>query len=75
MSRYYHAGVQVTQDRFVWSNHTRRTRTAAEREALSMARKHGGRGIVEYWDRHHGLRPADQELVQGADFVGEEAQR
>jgi hypothetical protein len=65
---YYHAGTAVG-DRFVWSDHTRRTWDAAAREAERMARRSGGRPPVEYWSREHGLRPGDQELIEGADWL------
>jgi hypothetical protein len=58
---YYHAGNQKTDDRdetvFNWSNHTRRTKRAAQLEAARMAKKHGGKPVVERWKREHGLRP------------------
>lgn len=66
---YYHAGCGTESDIRHWSDHTRRTREAAEREARAMARKHGGRGVVEYWPARCGLRPANQDVVQGADWV------
>lgn len=65
---YYHAGA-VEGTRCLWSTHTRRTREAAEAEAKRLARGTGLRPVVEYWSREHGLRPGDQELVLGADFV------
>jgi len=65
---YYHAGsIDGTACR--WSLVTRRTREAAVCEAVRIARQHGGRPVVEYWDRAHGLRPGDCEAVAGSDFV------
>lgn len=66
---YYHAGSGTEGDIKHWSNHTRRSRQAAEREARTLARRYGERGVVEYWDARHGLRPGDQEVVEGADWV------
>lgn len=58
MSNYYfHAGSQSNGD-VNWSDKTRRSKDAAEREAVKMAkRRPGSVPVVEYWDRAHGLRP------------------
>lgn len=61
---YYHAGAQwidrqTGEVRVNWSQTTRRSNAAAEREARKMA-KRGGEGhkpVVEYWAKDHGLRP------------------
>jgi hypothetical protein len=63
---YYHAGCGTEGNITRWSTHTRRTRSAAVMEARRLARRHGGRGIVEFWDRARGLRPSDQDAVIGA---------
>ena len=69
---YYHAGTQVGDQTTHWSDHTRRTFRRAETEALALAEQHGGRPVVEWWDRRHGLRPGDCELVLGAEYVENE---
>lgn len=66
MSNYYHAGSQDENNDVRWSDSTRRTAAAAEKEARQMAKKHGGKPIVEYWDRKCGLCPGDCEVVAGA---------
>lgn len=66
MSNYYHAGTQDENNDVRWSDATRKTASAAEKEAKQMAKKFGGKPIVEYWDREHGLRPGDCNLVAGA---------
>jgi len=69
MSQYYHAGAMDENNDVLWSDHTRRSAAAAEREALEMARKTGRRAIVETWDRLHGLRPGDANAVNDAYMV------
>jgi hypothetical protein len=61
---YYHAGAlreanpeMQAETKVYWSDKTRRTSEAASAEARKLARKYGGKPIVEYWDRAHGLRP------------------
>lgn len=66
---YYHAGTQVANGDVRWSQATRKTAQAAEREARAMARKQGGTPIIEYWDRSHGMRPGDCDAVQGVYSV------
>ena len=72
MSRYYHAGTELESGSVLWSNHTRRSFAAASREAARLSRRRGGRPLVEWWDRRHGLVPGDCELVEGAEYVGED---
>jgi hypothetical protein len=62
MNKYYHAGSQTNDEqtnevRVNWSDKTRRSASAAEDEARRMAKKDGGKPVVESWDRAHGLRP------------------
>jgi hypothetical protein len=64
MIYYYHAGVQYNDSQtgevcMDWSDHTRRTQETAEIEAMKLARKfgEGGKPIVEFWAKEHGLRP------------------
>jgi hypothetical protein len=65
---YYHAGVVLEGDVVRWSEHTRTSHVTAEVEAKKMAKEHGGRPVVEYWDRKHGLAPADCDAVSGSYF-------
>ena len=58
---YYRAGAETSPGSVTWSEHTRKTRERAEREARLMARACDGRPIVEYWFRDHGLRPEDSD--------------
>lgn len=64
---YYHAGVRTHDgERWVWSNHTRRSRAAAEREARRMARScPGAVPVIEWWDRSLGLQPGFAEAATG----------
>jgi hypothetical protein len=64
MDHYYHAGSQWNDEqtgevRVNWSDNTRRSKDAAEREARKMAKRdgEGHKPVVEYWAREHGLRP------------------
>jgi hypothetical protein len=68
---YYHAGVEFPRPPRLtfWSHHTRRSRAAAIREARRLTRGTNGRAVVEYWDRRHGLRPGDAEVVECCDYV------
>lgn len=45
------------------------TAEAAAREARRMAKRNGGRAVVEYWSRRHGLRPRDLAVVEGGSYV------
>jgi len=67
-THYYHAGTR-DGDSCIWSDHTRRSYDQAAREARSLARHHGGRPIVEWWDRSHGLRPNDCGAVIAAEYT------
>jgi len=67
---YYHAGVENDSGDVRWSKHTRRSYGTAVREARRMAQA-GGRPIVEWWDRQHGLRPGDCEVLAGSEYVDE----
>ena len=69
-SHYFHAGCG-TEEWTYWSDHTRRSYDRAVAEARRMARRHGGTPIVEWWERRHGLRPGDCELVAGAEEVSD----
>ncbi|MBU0703571.1 MAG: hypothetical protein KKC18_06865 [Chloroflexi bacterium] len=69
-SFYYHAGCG-TADIWRWSEHTRHSHRTAAAEARKMARRYGGRPIVEWWDREHGMRPGDQNAVIDAGYVDE----
>jgi hypothetical protein len=66
MMYYWRAGVKnrVRKSEVWWSEHTRRSRSAAEHEAEREARRRGGRPLVRWWDRQLGLWPADGEPVQ-----------
>ena len=64
MNYYYHAGEkwndkQTGEVRVNWSDHTRLSDDAAEREARKMAKRagEGHKPVVEYWERRYGLRP------------------
>ena len=70
-TNYYHAGTQLSEDNVYWSNHTRMSRGTAVLEAKRLAKKRGGTGIVEYWDRSQGMRPGDPDVVIDAFFVEE----
>ena len=70
---YYHAETELPADadaarRVYWSETTRRGRAAAESEARAMARRIGGRGCVEYWDRKRGLMPGGADCVEDAYY-------
>lgn len=75
VNKYYHAGSrsriadQRGEYHIAWSDHTRRSRETAEKEARRIARKTGGVPVVEWWDRSHGMIPRDCEVVEGCDFV------
>lgn len=65
---YYHAGSQKTVDgevRVYWSAKTRRSKAQAESEAVRIAREQGGKPVVEFWSREHGLRPG-WDCAEGA---------
>ena len=63
---YYHAGVKKTSGEIKWSSMTRLSAGTAEAEAWKMSRASGGgTGVVEFWERRHGFRPGDCELVEG----------
>jgi len=62
---YYHAGVAHDGRVVRWSEHTRRSRLAACREAIQAANRIGGDPVVEYWDREWGLRPGTPDAVIG----------
>lgn len=66
MSNYYHAGAQIDGSNVVWSDATRKTASAAEKEAKQMAKRHGGKPVVECWSRQHGMRPNDANVVVSA---------
>lgn len=66
---YYHAGAMCANGDVRWSDSTRRSSEVAEREAKAMARKYGGKPVVEYWKREHGMRPGDADAVAGAYTV------
>ena len=69
MNKYYHAGSQreteLGEVRVNWSDKTRRSASAAESEARKLARRDGGKPVVEFWDREHGLRPG-WDCAEGA---------
>lgn len=70
MSYYYHAGSQWNDEqtgevRVNWSDNTRRSKDAAEREARKIAKQHGHKPVVEYWVKVHGLRPG-WDCAEGA---------
>jgi hypothetical protein len=60
---YWHAGTALAPGQIVWSDHTHRSRAAAEREAQRLARREGGTPLIEAWPREHGLRPGDADVV------------
>jgi hypothetical protein len=62
---YYHAGSMDENNEVRWSDKTRKLSHVAEAEARKIAAKHGGKPIVEYWDRRNGLRPGGSNVVAG----------
>ena len=76
---YYHAGAikrNVVGETVVdWSNKTRRTRGAAEMEARKISKEkeallgNAWCGIVEWWDKSHGLRPGQDVAIGAAQCV------
>jgi hypothetical protein len=64
---WYHAGALASDGVSVrWSSHSRRSREAAEREAVAMARRDGATPIVESWPLGLGPRPGDAGVVSSA---------
>lgn len=63
---YYHAGVIISKTCVKWSDAIHETAAEAEVEARELAEIHQGQGVVEYWDRSHGLYPGDCDAVQGS---------
>lgn len=73
-ARWFHAGSEAAGSEAApctihWSRHSRRTREAAEREARRMARRDGGRPVVEYWAATWGPRPGNADAVEGAYYA------
>ena len=62
--KYYHAGAELKTGVVEWSSHTRYTIASAMVEAEAMARRLGGKPVVEEWDADHGRRPADASVTR-----------